>query len=1344
MCKAANFSGHSVRKTLLLLFLISPAAYAQTTQVSATIADSGGIPYAGATLKAQLVLNGAGVTGQPVVTVSNQQQCISGGQGSAPCKMPFQGTVGPVTLDNSGSFTLSLQDNALVTPSSTQWLFSVTTTGVSVPAGFGPQACSATVTITGASQSITSSFSCPLLLRPVTAGAAGTTGQVQINNGGPLGGTPCMTLPNVITGPLNVNCDFHPIGPNPYVDLKLYGVRGGNASTTATCTSGQPTVTLAAASTFQNGDGVTLFGCGPANGMGVMPTPTVTPDIARVLTGTGYVVNAPAGSTTYNYQIVARDPNGGFTASSANGSTATGSASLGSQSVSITSASRAGNVVTVTTSSAHTLATSAMVVMTGMSDVSFNGYYQVSGSADNTHFTFISGQTTANGATTSATGGTVYWFNCNHVTYSAVTGATVGTKYYIYSDRANPGTFALIGVSQVTDGLLGNPLFFDDFGATMESGFTAFEANIPTTAPLSGSADSLTTTISSGAGTTTLTLAASAGTSVSGVSIVYDDAPNIVTAVLANPSVPLVPTAGATVNSLLDLSFNESIALGPGAWTLNDLMKLNSRSRWEGLAYPNTGSAGSFTFQSYGSGVTCNVSPCVLGLGSGGGPTMTHLVFAAKGNGQTMVMMDAGGGSPHATLEYLYFGAAGGNDKMDMNLMLRSASDGSGSGGCQCRSINFNAQQAGIGTTATPTFWAQGGFVFDKVFFSGRGGLVEPDPAGGNSLIDWGDTQGSFTPFMTVAGNRIGGVAGMGLILRNILIDTAPAPVVTYLPSVGTVNLTVQLTAVSASGQAPQVSGNPISSITDTTGGFLGGQNTGVTNGANFTDRSVQTVGTGGVGYAILPQTLANCVVSAGGGVPVGTNNYQMTVFDALGREGPLGPIFAVTTTTGNQTVTCTPPAAPVGAVQWRLYRGAFTVHGTGAVPFTQTVVDTFGFVDSAWAGSVAYSAGLASAGIGGQQLILAGGFKNTISGTFTANRAMTLPDVNGIVPVSSYQNSAYDNFNRANGGLGSNWTTITSLNAPQIASNQVSSGASSVGAFWNATVYAPDQFAQQTVTTASGTTYQGLALRVSSSAQTYYNCAAKGASSADGIYRTVSGSATLISAASQNFTYVAGDVFRCEVAGSTITYYKNGAVLVTATDSQITSGAPGFVLNNVAGVSIDNWSGGNLHPLAQLDTEQDWTLQQHFNNGATSTTQSSGDNSTKLATTAYVDAIPKTKVIGYAFGDAVTGSALTTAEVGYVTVPFACTITGWHIMSTTAETITFKVWRVNGGTALPTVANSINTSGVSLSSGTKVDSTTVTDFTSTAIAANDTLGFSLTAVTASKQVTFQLDCKTQ
>ena len=105
-------------------------------------------------------------------------------------------------------------------------------------------------------------------------------------------------------------------------------------------------------------------------------------------------------------------------------------------------------------------------------------------------------------------------------------------------------------------------------------------------------------------------------------------------------------------------------------------------------------------------------------------------------------------------------------------------------------------------------------------------------------------------------------------------------------------------------------------------------------------------------------------------------------------------------------------------------------------------------------------------------------------------------------------------------------------------------------------------------------------------------------------------------------------------------------------------------------------------------------------------------------------------------------GAALVTGKVLYIRVPFACTIANWSILSTTAETVTVTLWRVaTGGTAIPAVGNTISTSGVSLSSGTAVYSTTVSDFTSTTIATNDLLAANLSAVTASQFVNYTLGC---
>ncbi len=143
-----------------VLLFFAPLAEAQTTAVTATVTDPNGIPYSNATVKAQLVLAGAGVTGQPTVTVSSAQQCASAGKGSAPCQIEFPGTVGPLLMDQNGSFTVALQDNTLVTPPATQWLFTVSISpGIPLPNGTGPQSFNVALTISGASQSVTSQLS---------------------------------------------------------------------------------------------------------------------------------------------------------------------------------------------------------------------------------------------------------------------------------------------------------------------------------------------------------------------------------------------------------------------------------------------------------------------------------------------------------------------------------------------------------------------------------------------------------------------------------------------------------------------------------------------------------------------------------------------------------------------------------------------------------------------------------------------------------------------------------------------------------------------------------------------------------------------------------------------------------------------------------------------------------------------------------------------------------------------------------------------------------------------------------------------------------------------------------
>jgi hypothetical protein len=125
----------------------------------------------------------------------------------------------------------------------------------------------------------------------------------------------------------------------------------------------------------------------------------------------------------------------------------------------------------------------------------------------------------------------------------------------------------------------------------------------------------------------------------------------------------------------------------------------------------------------------------------------------------------------------------------------------------------------------------------------------------------------------------------------------------------------------------------------------------------------------------------------------------------------------------------------------------------------------------------------------------------------------------------------------------------------------------------------------------------------------------------------------------------------------------------------------------------------------------------------------------------AFIRTIGNTiRSIVFIFGDSTTGPTLTTGEIGYVTMPFACTITGWHMMADgTNPTATIDVLKISAGTTLPTA--SIAAAALpAISTGNAINSTSVGTWT-TSVAVNDIIGFQITAVTVAKQITIQLDC---
>lgn len=124
---------------------------------------------------------------------------------------------------------------------------------------------------------------------------------------------------------------------------------------------------------------------------------------------------------------------------------------------------------------------------------------------------------------------------------------------------------------------------------------------------------------------------------------------------------------------------------------------------------------------------------------------------------------------------------------------------------------------------------------------------------------------------------------------------------------------------------------------------------------------------------------------------------------------------------------------------------------------------------------------------------------------------------------------------------------------------------------------------------------------------------------------------------------------------------------------------------------------------------------------------------------TCAVAANVKIRSFGASFGDT-TGSALSGNPVVYFTVPYACTISAWNA-TVDAGTITFDIWKIASGTAVPTISNTITASALpAISTGTAKHSTTLTSWT-TSVTANDIFGFQINTVATAKYAELDVEC---
>lgn len=177
----------------------------------------------------------------------------------------------------------------------------------------------------------------------------------------------------------------------------------------------------------------------------------------------------------------------------------------------------------------------------------------------------------------------------------------------------------------------------------------------------------------------------------------------------------------------------------------------------------------------------------------------------------------------------------------------------------------------------------------------------------------------------------------------------------------------------------------------------------------------------------------------------------------------------------------------------------------------------------------------------------------------------------------------ASDDFNRADGSLGANWTLSTAIGGASftIFSNTATITADQdTGEYYNTVTWPADQYAEVVFSTA-GThgdlgTGMGVCCRLAADQQTYYRAVAS--TLGYEVAKFIDGAYTQL-ATSAGTTFANGDTLRFSVVGTTWTLYKNGAQVATGTDNAIASGNAGLVYSSSTTgdpPSVTSWAGGS------------------------------------------------------------------------------------------------------------------------------------------------------------------------
>jgi hypothetical protein len=1061
---------------------------------------------------------------------------------------------------------------------------------------------------------------------------AGNNGDLQQKNGavfGPGGenddGSTFST-----TRVFKANKDAIHCGPNPWFDVRCFGSTGSGQTTTGRIKSGSPTLTVASAIDFANGQGIVINLAGSLPTITTPGTPIVTP-------------NTVNGATTWNYKVIAEDYLGGLTAASAAGTTTTGAAGIGYSTVAVTGATRAAGVATYTTSSAHNLTPGMTVQIFGFpgQDI-FNGTKVVQSTPTGTTFTTLDGNVRDNTEVVSAA---VALLSCNTLTYPAASfSGSFTIRYWIYRSQG-AGAFSLVGL------VTGIDPYFVDCGANIAISKPSY---VPATPPASPQAGYLSTTILSGGGTTTLTLATNAGTTAAAQSVLHNDGPALLAAAAAaaanfNGSTVYIPdpNPGAfsvNINGLVN--FNSISANGnnvlnllvAGDMAINQPLVLRTGMEIKGTGKRNT----SFMYKG-GSWVTGTSSPLIyipfrssihlenLYLESNSGPYGSALYADgdAGGNGSNGVILDnvaLDGFNGAGLARPAVF--KGGFDYEFRDVACTTGNINGNTLPSPCIEFTNSSKATFNGSTQVP-----GRIIMERMFFNNSGISVNagPNPGAtpGDYNINGALSETMLQPFLSI---RPGVESAGRFYLTDIITaDQASGPGTPLIQTSGNRVNTVSISGGSLAANQPvlitdQTSpGLLVLKMHIATSNYGYGVNPHVAFNDNFSEISNQPFNFIGTGRALSPiigvGAPSGCVVSAGGLVPVGPVTYVLTAIDGNGNESIAGPNAFVTTTGGNQTVTCTAPALPPGAIGFSIYRntGGPSFARAGIAPCTDGVpqIRTGTFVDNAL---TPCGASLPNFNGAGSSILSSTGlttFQNrTVSPTgfiatetapsLTAARIQTIPDASGTYILDSTLASSVTTNASANivnllqpqiskvfdtfqltaprpgpTSIGSNWTANSTGGGGGIlqlvggGGAATSSNTSRASAFWNVGTFPNNQWAQATIATI-GSNQHGPTVRSSGSTNpTYYTCI--DGPGGEAIFKSVAGAFT--SLASNAVAGANGDVVRITASGTNIACTVTSTAGITsslfATDGAISSGAPGLTIGNGSATLTNFMAGG-------------------------------------------------------------------------------------------------------------------------------------------------------------------------